>query len=396
MKKISLLIAALLGMAAFSSCVETKDDHPVLKPVTEGTEDFLNTPVMTNATLDLTRDNESDYVHLTCSQPEAYGFAAPVRYAVQVSFDKAFTDYLQLGTTFTDCSEINPINGEIAEAICKLKGIQDASQVPTPYQPLYFRLMAELVGATGSPTPESAVLSNVVAIDEVSCNYLAIIVPGLPSGIYVRGSINEWNALPEYELVTTSERDSYIFKGITLAEGDSWKLADADWGTINLGLKSSDVKVTVNTAIELADKGANIDMDFNFEGNILLQKTGNKYMLTLQSAGAPSGIYFRGDMNGWGAERNWEFTTTDEDNVYTLKNITISTDQGFKVADKDWGAINYGGDSPVIPGKEYTLKYNGGNLNVSADFTGNAVITKTDEKDEEGNAVYTLLLSPAQ
>lgn len=388
-----MVIGALACLVAFSACNESKDDHPVLKPVEEGTtQNFLNTPVMANATLDLTRENESGYIHMTCSQPEAYGFAAPVRYTVQMALSQDFATFWTLSSTFSDCSEINPINGEVAEGMCKLLGYENESQVPSPYMPVYFRLVAEIVGATGAVTPGTTITSNVVSIAEVCCNYLAVIVPDMPTGIYVRGSINGWDALPEYEFVTTNERDVYIFRNITLAENDEWKIADSSWGDINLGI-GSDAKLEVNVPVELASGGGNIKMEFAFSGNIRLEKKGNKYVMTLQSAGAPSGIYFRGDMNGWDAAKNWEFLTTDADNVLKLGNVTLDPSQGFKVADKDWGAINYGGTAPVIPGTEYVLVYNGENLNVSDAFTGTAILTKTEDVDADGHAVYTLLLT---
>ena len=407
-------MAALAGMVGFSACNESKDDHPVFRPVEVTTEDFLNTPVMANTTLDLTRDNEAGSIHMTCSQPSIYGFAAPVRYTVEMALAEDFKTSAgvdkdgnelpavwTLPTSFTDCAEINPVNGEVAEGICKILGLSDEKQVPTEYKPVYFRLLAQLmsVDSDGEAVEGSTVYSNVVKIAEVSCRYLAVIVPDQPTGIYVRGSINNWGndgLTAADEFLTTSERDVYVLKGISLKTDDEFKVADKDWAAVNLGIDIEKTPLKLNEPIAMVSNGPNIKMTFDFEGNLRLEKKGGKYTLTFQTAGAPTGIYLRGDMNGWGAEKTWELITTAEDNVYVINSATITTDQGFKVADKDWGAINYGGSAPVVPGTEYVLEYNGGNLNVDSDFKGKVTVTKTAEKDADGHDVYTLLLTPAE
>ena len=102
-------------------------------------------------------------------------------------------------------------------------------------------------------------------------------------------------------------------------------------------------------------------------------------------------MYLRGGMNDWADSSSYQFTTTDEENVWLLKSVTIPAGTEFKFADKDWGTINYGcgEDANVAPGKEYVMTYNGGNMVMSEDFTGSATVTLTAAGD------YVLLLTPS-
>lgn len=52
-------------------------------------------------------------------------------------------------------------------------------------------------------------------------------------------------------------------------------------------------------------------------------------------AAAQSGIYLRGDVNGWDASAEWEFKETAEKGVYELKHVELWG--AFKIADNAWG-----------------------------------------------------------
>ncbi|MBD5185821.1 MAG: hypothetical protein HDS92_04335 [Bacteroidales bacterium] len=102
-----------------------------------------------------------------------------------------------------------------------------------------------------------------------------------------------------------------------------------------------------------------------------------------------SGIYLRGDMNGWGTDAAWEFTTTATKGVYELTDVTLSG--SFKIADKDWGSVNYGrskdGSNPVAD-EPFLLTQGTDSQNMQADGSYvRVVFTMTDD----GQA--TLLLS---
>ena len=123
------------------------------------------------------------------------------------------------------------------------------------------------------------------------------------------------------------------------------------------------------------DNPGNLKMPKAFTGRVQLTVAGGKYVLLLDAAepetpGLPSGIYLRGDMNGWGTDV--EFKTTEFKNIWIVENVTIAEGESFKVADATWGAINYGGaDEPFEFDKTYTLTLGGSNITCAEAFTGN-------------------------
>ena len=93
-------------------------------------------------------------------------------------------------------------------------------------------------------------------------------------------------------------------------------------------------------------------------------------------------VYVRGDMNGWlngGADNAWKFTYSASTDEYVL-NCTINKGQAFKIADMNWNKVNYGGNITSLDGTPNVLTYDGANLMLTADFTGNVVFKITGEK----------------
>ncbi len=413
MKKISILYAAMIAALGFSSCNETWDDSPVLG-VHEGdiVENFLNEPEMGDMAVMITETNNTETFHLVCSQPKQYGYAASVGYQVEVSFDKDFTNpevegcpaSVLLPTIFKKCDEINPTRKSVAEAMCKMLNIMDPSQVPTDYFPLYMRLHANIVNESGKVVPNTSFISNTVCFKNVACGYLAIIVPGLPTGIYVRGDMNGWlNAqlndnqnleiLPNYEFLTTSEAETYELDYIEIPKDTKFKIADKGWGEPNLGLGESGA-IVFGEKYEFGWNTGDITLSSNFKGSITLKGSGQKWEATFdaleaETPGKPSGIFLRGDMNGW--DTTMEFLTTDVKNTWEIKNVTISPTQTFKVADASWGDINFGATKTdgvvdkIVPGVKYTLEKGGDNIQLEDAFSGTVTLRLKSGK-------YTLTL----
>lgn len=79
----------------------------------------------------------------------------------------------------------------------------------------------------------------------------------------------------------------------------------------------------------------------------------------------PSGIYLRGEVNGWVAESDWEFDKTDDPTVFELKGKVISG--SFKIGDASWSAAcNYGTNGTnIMMDKEYELVSDQSSGNIS-------------------------------
>lgn len=402
MKKISFLFAALATTLGFTSCDESKDNHATLYP-NDGVvvEDFLNTPEMTNMSVDLTAENATEAFHMTCSQP-SYGYAATVRYQVEISLSEDFATpaaegcdaYQALTTSFYDCSAINPTYGEVAQTMCELLGIKNEKAVPTGYYDIYARLIADVERVGGAEVvPNTTYQSNVVKLTRANCAYLAVIVPGEPTGIYLRGGMNDWGTPAEYEFLTTDKAGVYAIESCTIDAGIEFKVADGSWAAINYGHNGTDIEFNKDYELAGPDNPGNIVMPKAFSGRVQLTVAGGKYILLLEAAepetpGLPSGIYLRGDMNGW--DTSMEFLTTDYKNSWIIEGVTIAADQTFKVADANWSAINLGASDVALEfNTAYDLVSGGANIAVPGSFVGNVTL-------QVQGGVYKMTLVPAE
>ncbi|MCC8120235.1 MAG: SusE domain-containing protein [Bacteroidales bacterium] len=386
MKKISVMLTALASALAFTACDESKDDHPTIN-THEGEKEaiFLNTPEMANMAVQITEDNNTKGLHMTCSQPD-YGFAASVKYEVEVSLTDFTTPIEEgcpasvvLATSFVDCSEINPVLSEIAEAMCQMLNIESDSQVPTAYYPLYLRLIANVQTADQQNFDNTTYVSNIVKMNAVSCGYLAIIVPGLPTGIYCRGGMNDWGADEAWEFVTTSESGVYEIADCTIAAGTEFKIADSGWASINCGTNGSNPKFNEPYVLNNDSGSGNMTMESTFSGRIQLTVKSGTYTMLLEAdepdtPGQATGVYIRGSINDWGTPAEDEFLTTDIKNVWQIADVTLPAGSEWKIADANWGTYNLGLWNEVLIGEPFELTTGGGNIAMSESFTGSVTL----------------------
>lgn len=411
MKKISILFAAMAVALGFSACNETWDDNPVLgihegDPVIE----FLNIPEMSNMSVVITEENKNESFHLTCSQPKEYDYAASVAYTVELSFSEDFTTPVVegapasviLSTAFHKCDAINPTFRSVAEAICKMLDVKGQAQLPTKAEKLYMRLHANVVNENGKIVPNTAFTSNTVSFKQVSVAYLAIVVPGQPTGIYVRGDMNGWlndqfndgknlELLPNYEFLTTTEANVYELEYVVIEKDQKFKFADKGWGDPNLGVGDP---IVFGEKVALGWNTGDMTLTTTFKGSITLAGSGQNWTATFDALepdtpGQNSGIYMRGTMNNWGT--SLQFLTTDVKNVWSVSGINLAAGGEFKVADEGWSDINLGAykvdgnDQAITPGVKYTLESGGGNIKIEDAFSGSATLTLKGGK-------YTLTL----
>ncbi|MCH5232042.1 MAG: hypothetical protein J1E78_00280 [Muribaculaceae bacterium] len=278
MKKIIYSLAVVSAALGFSSCEETWDKNPVLDGHTGILQaDFLNEPVMGNNDIMLTTENSNGYFHLTCSQPD-YGFAAVATYRVQCSLTPDFSDYREIAQDFYNCAEINPLNSEVAAALEYLSDVKTDEDLPLPYQTLYMRLYA-FIQQTQETTQY---VSNVVSFKGVSVNYLAIWVANQPANLYLRGDMNGWGADPAYQFTTGTEENSWKSDVITIEAGQGFKIADSNWGSVNLGSQDANT-VVPGTPFALNNDGGsgNLFVTSDFTGVAYLYLDKGVYTLIL-------------------------------------------------------------------------------------------------------------------
>ena len=294
MKTISYIFAIAVAALGLSSCSETWDDNPVVK-THEGVKEasFLNNPVMQNMPIMITQANRDGNFHLTCSQPD-FGYAAAAAYNVQVSLTEDFAKYKEIGQQFFDCSEINPLNSDVASIIEELAGVKSENDLPMPNHKVYMRLRAYIPQSEKNTT----YLSNVVYFDAVSADYLAIWVADVPVDLFIRGGVNDWNAdvnadpnLPgPWQFVTGAVENTWILRNVTIPANVSIKVSTASWGAPNLGGNAGEndesQMVQPGEEIEMTagDNPGHIRLKVDFTGNVQLRLEAGEYFILFDPA----------------------------------------------------------------------------------------------------------------
>ena len=193
--------------------------------------------------------------------------------------------------------------------------------------------------------------------------------------------------------------DDTIFNVTAIFEnGDSWLVVPESAYQAALKTGTLDTSLCYGPAEVGADKGALVlgnpagSVTQGSKCQIEINLAELTYTLTempLLESGDPTGVYVRGDMNGWGAPATYEFIATDDQNVYIMPYVEIVENLGFKIADENWSAVNLGSTgAPLVAGEPYQLATPGDNLSLSAPFVGSLILTQ----QEDGS--YTLLLQP--
>lgn len=152
---------------------------------------------------------------------------------------------------------------------------------------------------------------------------------------------------------------------IFITPGNEVGVAEDEWigpmlGQIPLRMRGriTDDKLYVTIDIDMVELGQVIFVTFGSKIDPVVGPT----------AGEKSGIYLRGSFNGWGATDEAEFLTTSVAGVYEIKDLTFANgSDGFKVADANWGDINFGGNGALTIGQPYTLVAGGGNIKLPTD-----------------------------
>lgn len=259
MKKLSYILSSFALALTMVGCQETWDDNPKLdpQPSTGGYEDFLNVPEMADQYIVLTKDTQDGTMTLTCSQPD-YGYAAAANYTVQLSLSSDFTTrveadcpaMVELETVYHDCSNITFSNADIYQAMCTMLGIEDASKVPTPYYPLYIRLMAQIQRqqqATGI-VPNTTVYSNVVSIKGVRVDFWE---PSEPGFLYIIGAPQGWTITDGSLYLDETGAGTGIYTGsIKVNAGDFMfrfytKLGDWESNSVGSQVDDNPIEITI-------------------------------------------------------------------------------------------------------------------------------------------------------
>jgi hypothetical protein len=211
---------------------------------------------------------------------------------------------------------------------------------------------------------------------------------GAPLYITGAGSFNgaSWDAENPAEF--TYADGVYTYEGDQLTQ---FKISTAcgDWDTFNAGALCADVTGLNGEWVDLAAGDGNIGAPYSAvdpkHGVIEVKGDLSQIRVTMTSPEDTGykAIYLRGDMNSWGAEDAWKFTTEDGVN-YTFtcaEGQEIQAGVGFKIADADWDTINYGCSEEIELDVPYTWYYNGDNAMLAEDWNGTVSFSLNGAKE---------------
>lgn len=201
----------------------------------------------------------------------------------------------------------------------------------------------------------------------------------------VAGTFNSWG---ETDMADNGD-GFFVLKNQTVAAGNAFKFkknhswADADCWGVDAG-----VTTTVGAAITLVQPGADIPVPAEGTYDIYFNPTtGVAYIMNVgETPGgttpAPTNVYsLAGDMNGWAAGDTTYTLTSTEAGVYTVENVALNANQGFKICkDYDW-KTSYGLSSGVtfaFSQKLGVTSDNGANIVVPGKGTFNITFYETD------------------
>lgn len=183
------------------------------------------------------------------------------------------------------------------------------------------------------------------------------------------GKTNHWS--PEDPVVVTEDNGSYTFEvtgGFKMSTKKGTK--EGDWATFNSGClapaESFPMKQEFSVSLNTGD--ADINPPYTATWTVTVSSDFKTATFKTDTA-APTGedayakIYLRGTMNAYGADDAYKFSTTDGDK-YTLTGITLTAKEKFKVADANWGAVNYGYDKPIELNTPTVINKGGGDMNL--------------------------------
>lgn len=117
---------------------------------------------------------------------------------------------------------------------------------------------------------------------DLNTNKITMKETSVNSGIYLRGGMNGWGADEAYEFILSEKVSTWVVADVTIDAGTEFKVADANWGDVNLGA-GDDPTVMPGVACPLAQgSNDNLKMGEAFTGKAVLNKVGTEYTLTLE------------------------------------------------------------------------------------------------------------------
>lgn len=194
-----------------------------------------------------------------------------------------------------------------------------------------------------------------------------------------------WDEGNDMEVALTDGAYTAVIPNLTAFKVSTVSSADG-WSTYNTGALFANgadkiENLGVALALEKNADGPNINVPYTGDYTVVISGDLSTITLTTTTP-VPTGfteIFLRGDMNNWlndasdDVKATWQMQTLDGV-VYWFDckgETAIFAGQGFKIADANWGKINYGLGDEIIPFEDpLTWNYNGNNSVMGEDYEG--------------------------
>lgn len=179
------------------------------------------------------------------------------------------------------------------------------------------------------------------------------------SGYYLYGNeINAWSKDNNYELLKTSQDKVYEIQNVTLS--GFFKVGSADWSE-SFGPAGENAQIIVDTPTTIVNGGEskNLYLDGTYKANVTLNLAGSEPVITITGEKIASGVYLKGDMNGWGDNGDYQFTSLGG-GIYELEKTIQASAGTFKItANGLW----YGAEATSYDA-EFEVNTGGGNMSL--------------------------------
>ncbi|WP_185968117.1 alpha-1,6-glucosidase domain-containing protein [Thalassotalea sp. PS06] len=162
--------------------------------------------------------------------------------------------------------------------------------------------------------------------------------------VFLRGDMNGWSEDNPFTYIG----DGKYSLTTTIEAGDKYfKVASADWATVNMGAPADDTEV-LEREEQLLVPGSNDNLHMVFADGeytfIFDASNQQEPILTVYSAKmfGETTVYVKGSMNGWSEN---DAMTYIGNSTYTLTLSLEAQSYEFKVASQDWSTVNLGATS---------------------------------------------------
>lgn len=196
-------------------------------------------------------------------------------------------------------------------------------------------------------------------------------IPFGETSVLLRGGMNGWSEDNPFTYVG----DGIYEQTVTLEATDyEFKVASADWSSVNLGAMSLDANtVSLGSALTLMQgSNDNLNVSIAAAGEYLVRLNAlypdePTLLITTPVPYGDTTIYLKGGMNGWSNATPLSYV---DSGVYSVTTFLAAGTYEFKVADADWASVNIGAGAAggsVVIGEGLTLELSGnpGNLSLT-------------------------------